>query len=494
MTILRRQTLGYGMLLVLILVLAGLSVGWLVWQERWQDKYGDAVAQVEAVTQIEVQAQKMVESNTGWDHAKVISMVLDDSWGIAEIGMLNESTAMLTPYLDSLAGLKTASADDLATVEQMRNLVTQHEQGAKAAYALAAQDQKETAVLIEQQVLPFSQQLLSTATAFKEAGKTRQNDLLSGLESFSTMMLWLVIGWTIVALVGGVAFNTYLTRVTSRHLHEAVDSIGKSAAQLQAVSSQVAAGAAQTAASTNETTATVEEVKQTAQLAHEKASEVAQSSVNAAQVAEAGRATVEETIAGIERMQTQMSVVADTITRLSEQTQAVGDIITTVNDLAEQSNLLSVNASIEAAKAGEQGKGFTVVAQEVKSLAEQSKQAVSQVRSILVEIQKAGTTAVEAAEQGREAIEAGRRQSMESGETIGALAEGVNEAARSAQQISASSRQQLAGMEQVSQAIESINQASVQSVAGTRQVEQEVKQLQDLAQRLRRLVDSSVTA
>ena len=78
---------------------------------------------------------------------------------------------------------------------------------------------------------------------------------------------------------------------------------------------------------------------------------MAQSSVNAAQVAEAGRATVEETIAGIERMQSQMSVIADTITRLSEQTQAVGDIITTVNDLAEQSNLLSVNASIEAAKA-----------------------------------------------------------------------------------------------------------------------------------------------
>ena len=83
-------------------------------------------------------------------------------------------------------------------------------------------------------------------------------------------------------------------------------------------------------------------------------------------------------------------------------TQAAGDIIASVNDLAEQSNLLSVNASIEAAKAGEHGKGFAVVAQEVKSLAEQSKQAVAQVRTMLGEIQKASQTAVQAAAGGRE--------------------------------------------------------------------------------------------
>ena len=72
--------------------------------------------------------------------------------------------------------------------------------------------------------------------------------------------------------------------------------------------------------------------------------------------------------------------MAASIVRLSEQSQAIGEIIATVTDLAEQSNLLAVNAAIEAAKAGEQGKGFAVVAQEVKSLAEQSKQATAQVR------------------------------------------------------------------------------------------------------------------
>jgi methyl-accepting chemotaxis protein len=324
----------------------------------------------------------------------------------------------------------------------------------------------------------------------------RQAQSIALADAARSMNILLISMGTIASLTFLVAaiLQVYLARTIRRQLRQAASSIGSSASEMLAVASQVAASAAQTAASTNETTATVEEVKQTAILATEKASQVAENSQEVARVAEGGRLAVEDTISGIERMQSQMGVVAETINRLSEQTQAVGDIISTVSDLAEQSNLLSVNASIEAAKAGEQGKGFTVVAQEVKSLAEQSKQAVSQVRTILSEIQKASTLAVQAAEQGQYAIESGRQQSLESGEAIHRLAESVTESAQSAVQIAASSRQQLAGMEQISQALESINQAGTESAKGTRQVEHEVKQLQDLALRLRRLVDAQATA
>ncbi|NLO28116.1 MAG: chemotaxis protein [Actinobacteria bacterium] len=491
MTILRRQSLGYAFLLFLIVVLACMSIGWLVWQEGWQQRYSDAVAQVETVTHIDVRAQEMVGLATGWNLSKVFNMILTDTWKTTGAGTMKEAVSYFTPFLDSLAALKTADENDLAAVESMRSLTTQHQQASEVLYGMAENDPVQAVAQVEEHVLPLAQQLESTATAFREAGKTRQSDLLRSLENNSTMMLWLVVGWTVVALAGGLLFSTYLRRATSRHLRAAVSGITSSASQLEAVSSQVAAGASQTAASTSETTATVEEVKQTAELAHEKANEVAHNSQDVARVAETGRATVEQTVAGIEQMQSQMIVVAETIHRLSEQAEAVGEIITTVNDLAEQSNLLSVNASIEAAKAGEQGKGFTVVAQEVKSLAEQSKQAVFQARAILSEIQKASTLAVSAADQGQEAVETGRRQSTESGEAIQALAESAIEAAKSATQISASSRQQLAGMEQISQAIDSINQASNNSVSGTRLVEQEVRHLQELADGLRRLVESA---
>ncbi len=109
-----------------------------------------------------------------------------------------------------------------------------------------------------------------------------------------------------------------------------------------------------------------------------------------------------------------------------------GEIIATVNDLSEQSNLLAVNASIEASKAGEYGKGFAVVAQEIKSLAEQSKQATAQIRVILFEVQKGISKAVMATEKGSKAVEAGVKLSAQTGESIESLAESVTESTNAA--------------------------------------------------------------
>ena len=274
-------------------------------------------------------------------------------------------------------------------------------------------------------------------------------------------------------------------RRTTRELSEGVGVLGSASSEILATTTQVASGAAETATAVSETTATVEEVKQTAQVASQKARYVAESAQKVAQVSQAGRKSVEEAIAGMGRIEAQMAAVGESIVRLSEQSQAIGEIIATVGDLAEQSNLLAVNAAIEAARAGEQGKGFAVVAQEVKSLAEQSRQATTQVRAILGDIQKATAAAVMATEQGSKAVEAGVRQSGEAGESIRLLAESVADAAQAATQIAASSQQQIAGMDQVALAMDNIKQASLQNVAGTRQAETAAHNLHELGQRLK---------
>lgn len=283
-------------------------------------------------------------------------------------------------------------------------------------------------------------------------------------------------------MVGGL-------RNLTGQIREATTVLAASATEIMAATSQLASSATETASAVAQTTTTLEEVKQTSQISSHKAKAVSEEARKAAEVAGSGRRSVEQTIEGMEGIQRQMAAIAESIVNLSAQSQAIGEIITSVDDLAAQSKLLAVNASIEAAKAGDDGKGFGVVAQEVKSLAEQSKQATAQVRSILNDIQKATGNAVVATEQGGKAVEAGVSQSARAGESIGALTENIAQAAQAATQIAATSQQQFVGVDQVSLAMESIKVASTQTVASTRQAESAALQLHELGQRLKQLVD-----
>jgi methyl-accepting chemotaxis protein len=271
--------------------------------------------------------------------------------------------------------------------------------------------------------------------------------------------------------------------------HKTVNVVSSSTHDILAAVTQVASGSAETATAVSQTTATVEEVKQTAQISAEKARHVSETAQRTAQMSQSGRKSVEESVEAMHRIQQQMESIAESIVRLAEQGQAIGEIIATVNDLAEQSNLLAVNAAIEAAKAGEQGKGFAVVAQEVKSLAEQSKQATAQVRTILNDIQKATSAAVMATEQANKAVESGVKLSAEVGEAIRGLADSIAEAAQAAAQIAASAQQQLVGMDQVALAMQNIEQASAQNVGSTKQTENAAQNLRDLGQTLKLLVE-----
>jgi len=270
---------------------------------------------------------------------------------------------------------------------------------------------------------------------------------------------------------------------------EAAAILAASSGQIMTSMSQIATGAAETAAAVSETTTVVEEVKMTGQVSSQKARKVSEVAQKAVSVAKTGRKAVDDSVAGMGHIQDQVSSIAESIMRLSEQSQTIGEIISTVKDLAEQSNLLAVNAAIEAAKAGEQGKGFAVVAQEVKSLAEQSREATAQVRSILNDIQKATNAAVLATEQGNQAVGIGVRQSKEAGEAIRQMGESIEEAAQAAVQIVASSQEQSTGMDQVVLAMGNIKQASEENVSGMKQVEQTLQNLHDLGQKLKKLVE-----
>jgi len=273
-----------------------------------------------------------------------------------------------------------------------------------------------------------------------------------------------------------------------RALAQGANVLGSAASEIVASTSQLTSSASAAAVAVAETTTTVEEVRQTAQLASQKARLVSDGAHKSVLISQDGRKSAADIVDGMQQIRLQMDAIAGSMVRLSEQSQAIGQIISTVEDIATQSNLLAVNAAIEAARAGDQGKGFGVVAQEVKNLSEQSRRATTQVRTILGDIQQATNAAVMATEEGGKVVDSGTRQTEIAGSSIQALATSVNEAAQAAIQIAASSQQQLIGVDQVAGAMESIRQASSQNAASAIQLESAARNLDELGRQLRDMV------
>ncbi len=271
-------------------------------------------------------------------------------------------------------------------------------------------------------------------------------------------------------------------------LREAMNNITSATAQISGATAEQSATATEQAAAVIETTSSLEEVRQTSEQSAERAQMVSDMAGNSLQLADRGLQAIQKTEEGMLNLKEQVRTIAETILALSEQTQAIGEIIATVNDIADQSNLLALNAAMEAARAGDAGRSFAVVASEVRNLADQSRQATGQVKSILGDIQKAANTAVMVTELGTKRAETGVELTKSSGEVVRAIREHTQRVNQAAQQIAASARQQLAGMNQITQAVENINVGATQTQTGMRQVEQAARNLDNLAGQLAQLV------
>ena len=273
-----------------------------------------------------------------------------------------------------------------------------------------------------------------------------------------------------------------------RQMQEATDNLNKGNSDICAASAEQAASITEQVASVAETTATLEEVRQTAEQSFERAQLVSEMASATLKLTEKGLQTLEKTEGGMLDLKDQVNHIAETILSLSEQTLQIGEIIATVNDIADQSNLLALNAAMEAARAGEAGRGFAVVAGEVRNLAEQSRQATAQVSSILSEIQKSANTAVMVTEKGTKGAEAGVELAQSTGDSIRIIREHTQKVAGAAEQMAARARQQLAGMDQITHAMENINLGATQTQKGMHQVDQAAQNLNDLAKRLTSIV------
>ena len=301
----------------------------------------------------------------------------------------------------------------------------------------------------------------------------------------ATRRVWF-LGALAVALA--LAIGGWISRRVSVRLTGLALTVDSAAAEILAGTAQQVAGTAEQAAAVQETVATVEELVQTAEQSADRARGVADTAQRSAQVSHDGTRAVGESAAGMAEIRQQVDVIASTVVALAERAQAVSDIVATVNEIAEQTHLLALNAAIEAARAGEHGRGFSVVASEVRSLADQSKRATAQVARILEEIQKGTNTAVLATEDGTKSVAAGVKLVEQAGGTIDELAQTVAAAAMAAEQIAASSGQQAAATAQIGDAMRNVDEVMEQNAASARQAEQAARDLTRVAGDLKSLV------
>ncbi len=273
-------------------------------------------------------------------------------------------------------------------------------------------------------------------------------------------------------------------RQTLADLHRAAAEVETEGNSILTSVTRQSAVASQQATAINETSTTVTEIAQTSRQATDHADKVIHISQKSEELSQEGQRAVQEAMSGMEKLAEQVKAIAVSITDLSERTLQIGDIISTVKDLAEQSNLLALNASIEAAKAGEHGRGFAVVAMEMRNLAEQSKQAAGQVRGILGEVQKGTRAAVTATEEGSRRAHEAIGLARGAGSAIEGLAQVIGDSALGARQIAANTRQQTVGVDQIVKAISELSSAMGDSAAGSKLIEMATSNLTTLSKRL----------
>jgi methyl-accepting chemotaxis protein len=269
----------------------------------------------------------------------------------------------------------------------------------------------------------------------------------------------------------------YLVRQT----HESSRRLSMSATEILSATEQQASGAAEQAASISQTTATMEELAATYRQIADNANQVVTMAEASLGSAESGQRAVLNTLAAMQEIKTHSQSSASRILTLGERSQQIGQVLAIINSIADQTKILALNAAIEAARAGEAGKGFSVVAVEIRKLAESVVDSTAEISTIMTEIQGAANDLVIATEQELAEVQGGVDLAHTTGESLEQILEMIERTTIAAKEISAATQQQKSATDQVVKAMREVAAVAQQTAAGGRQVASTAEQLAAIA-------------
>jgi len=266
-----------------------------------------------------------------------------------------------------------------------------------------------------------------------------------------------------------------------RQTQESSRRLQQSANDILSATEQQASGSAEQAASISETTATMEELASTYRQIAENADQVVNMAEASLGSAESGQQAVMNTLTAMESIKSRTQGSANKILALGERSQQIGQVLVIINSIADQTKILALNAAIEAARAGEAGKGFSVVAIEIRKLAESVVESTSEISTIMTEIQAAANELVMSTEQELKQVQGGVDLAHVTGENLEQILEMVEQTTVAAKEISAATQQQKSATDQVVKAMREVAAVAQQTAAGSRQVAGSAESLSSMA-------------
>ncbi len=271
-------------------------------------------------------------------------------------------------------------------------------------------------------------------------------------------------------------------------VNEAVAATAHASSEISSSTEEMAAGAQEQSAQTTEVASAVEEMTRTIYENTKNTSFAADTAKIAGDNALDGGKVVNKTIEGMNRIAEVVKKSADTVYTLGQNSDKIGEIVQVIDDIADQTNLLALNAAIEAARAGEQGRGFAVVADEVRKLAERTTKATKEIAVMIKTIQKDTSDAVNSIRQGTTEVEKGKEMANKAGDVLNKIVEGAKKVSDIVTQVAAASEEQASAAEQIGKNIESINNVTNESATGIQQIARSAEDLNNLTSDLQELV------
>ncbi|HSP79822.1 MAG TPA: methyl-accepting chemotaxis protein [Myxococcaceae bacterium] len=399
-----------------------------------------------------------------------------------ELALLRESLSGNTEQLQHLESLETL-------VEQMMaglgtNIEVRRTEGFEAALAYVNTGEGSRRLDSIRTILSNLRQQEDQLLAEREA---KQVEEASSLDKF----FWidgagLLFFCVLVALLIG--------RNLERRLQTAIAQMQGSSSALHTAASQQATGAREQASATTEISTTVKELLSTSRQIASSAQQVARVADETAGAAHTGNETVQHAQEAIDTVRRQVDAIVNHMLELGKRSQEIGGILDIINELAEQTNILAINATIESAGAGEHGRRFAVVAEEIRKLADRVGSATKDIRELIDEIRAASNTTIMATEDGAKAVQSSAKQFNDVAGSFRRIAELVRANLDVAREIELSTQQQTTAVEQVNTAILEVAQTARQVESTSSQTLQTANQLSQLSRQIHAILDSRTAA